>query len=178
MGCGESAQACFSPASQPTASLPPVGSGWGTQVTEQGWGQSILLSYTGRLSSGQRPCTGQSGSKYRKKVPAQPQNVKRSGLLRQCPETTKVRGKAYSSEGSREVGGFDHHLRHRLPTTLCLKQSLPRRAQPLRRKLEVGGEHLTSWQDVDTDPRSMYSTKAPRGPWRILTFLSIRSPTA
>lgn len=43
-------------------------------MTEQRWGQSVLLSYTGRLSSGQRLCTGHSGRKDREKVPAQPQD--------------------------------------------------------------------------------------------------------
>lgn len=44
MGCGESAQACCSPTSQPTATLPPGRAGWGEQVTERVWGKSVFLS--------------------------------------------------------------------------------------------------------------------------------------
>lgn len=70
-GLWRECQACSSPTSQPTASLPTGRSGWRAQVIEWRWGQSALLSYTGRLCAGWRVCARQSGCKDRKKAAVQ-----------------------------------------------------------------------------------------------------------
>lgn len=95
-GCGESAQACSSPTSQPTASLPP--SRLGAQVTGWGWGQPVILSYTGRLSAGWRFCAGQCGCENRKRFLsnhgggwALDEETEKLGLFRQCPGAREMR---------------------------------------------------------------------------------------
>lgn len=139
-----------------------------------GVGTTCFLVIHRRLCAAWRSCAGQSGWEGRKKVPAQPRCLRTSGTrktwsLRRCPEAGKVRGAKRNS--APDTVGLDYRLR---PPALCFTAEPPRRVQPLCRELErvEDTSHLAGH-------RSMYSTKAPLGPWSTPAFPSsqfTRSP--
>lgn len=142
------------PLSQSTASSPPNRSRVGGTGDRVGAEPAAVLSHTGRLSAGWRPCAWHSGYKDRKRVPAQPWGLSTGRGQR---EAWEGRGAITLFWGLKSNGGgFNHHL---TPPTLRPT------AEPPQKGPAGGGAGHSVLAGHRCGSKTCVYVKSPGGQW-------------